>query len=251
MRGAAMSRIDAFSDVVFGFALTLLVVSLEVPKTFSELQESLRGFIPFAICFALLLSLWHSHFVFFRRYGLHDQFTILLNSCLLFVVLFYVYPLKFMATAIVAMFGGNRDVVLRGDQVGALFIIYGIGWTMVFLMIALLYRHVYKARASLGLDAIAGYDAHTYSIHYLGFAAVGALSVVLAYSGIGVRYGIPGFAYALVGPLSAINGSSRRKKRGIVERVGTGDFDVVPEAVITPTSATPAAVIHEVQTGAH
>jgi hypothetical protein len=118
-------------------------------------------------------------------------------------------------------------------------------------MIALLYRHAYKARASLHIDAIAGYDAHTHSIHYLGFAAVGALSVLIAYAGIGVKYGVPGFAYALVGPLSAINGSSRRKKRGIVERVGTGDFVVVPEAVITPTSGAPAAVIHDAQTGAH
>ena len=87
MRGVAMSRIDAFSDVVFGFALTLLVVSLEVPKDFSGLHEIVRGFIPFAICFTMLLTLWYAHYVFFRRYALHDQFTILLNSCLLFVVL--------------------------------------------------------------------------------------------------------------------------------------------------------------------
>src|SRR2546423_3965653 len=100
MRGAAMSRIDAFSDVVFGFALTLLVVSLEVPKDFSGLHEVVRGFVPFAICFVTLLTLWHSHYVFFRRYGLHDQFTILLNSALLFVVLFYVYPLKFLFTTL-------------------------------------------------------------------------------------------------------------------------------------------------------
>jgi hypothetical protein len=69
--------------------------------------------------------------------------------------------------------------------------------------------------------------------------------------GIGVRYGIPGFAYAILGPLSAVNGSSRRKKREIVERVGTGDFAVVPEPVITPSAGMPAIAIHEAQTGAH
>ena len=32
--GREVSRIEGFSDAVFGFALTLLVVSLEVPDNF-------------------------------------------------------------------------------------------------------------------------------------------------------------------------------------------------------------------------
>jgi uncharacterized membrane protein len=51
LRGTSMSRLDGFSDVVFGFALTLLVVSLEVPKTYIELRNVLLGFLPFSICF--------------------------------------------------------------------------------------------------------------------------------------------------------------------------------------------------------
>jgi uncharacterized membrane protein len=41
------SRIEELSDAVFGFALTLLVVSLEVPRTFGELLDSMRGFAAF------------------------------------------------------------------------------------------------------------------------------------------------------------------------------------------------------------
>ena len=242
------TRIEAFTDAMFAFAATLLVVSLEVPRDFSELQHNLRGFVPFALSFSALYFIWVAHTNVFRRYALGDTYTLIVNGILLFTVLFYVYPLKFVATVIVAMFGGNSDIVLHGDQVGTLFIIYGIGWTMVFFMIALLYRHAYKARTSLHIDPIAAYDAHTHSFHYMGFAAVGVLSVLLAWLGIGVRYGVPGFAYALVGPLSAINGSNRRKKREVVTRVGTGDFDVVPEHVI---ATAPAAAIHEAPTGAH
>ncbi len=88
LRGLDVSRIDAFSDVVFGFALTLLVVSLQVPKTFGELHDLMRGFVAFAISFALLLTVWYAHYLFFRRFGLHDARTIVLNSVLLFFVLF-------------------------------------------------------------------------------------------------------------------------------------------------------------------
>lgn len=65
LRGTEINRLEAFSDVVFGFALTLLVVSLEVPHTFEELMRDLRGFLPFAVCFALLLQVWYIHYLFF------------------------------------------------------------------------------------------------------------------------------------------------------------------------------------------
>jgi len=42
-RSHEVSRLEAFSDVIFGFALSLIVVSLEVPKTYGELMETVRG----------------------------------------------------------------------------------------------------------------------------------------------------------------------------------------------------------------
>src|SRR5215204_2185504 len=100
-RGEDVSRIEGFSDAVFAFAVTLLVVSLEVPKTFDELLATMRGFFAFAICFALLLSVWYDHYKFFRRYGLRDFLIVVLNAALLFLVLMYVYPLKFLFTLLI------------------------------------------------------------------------------------------------------------------------------------------------------
>ena len=111
-----ISRIEAFSDAVFAFAVTLLVVSLEVPKTFNELMAAMSGFLAFAICFTLLFQVWWRHHTFFRRYGLEDAFTIAMTGCLLFVVLFYVYPLKFVFTIVVRQFTGGELVLHRPDQ---------------------------------------------------------------------------------------------------------------------------------------
>src|SRR3954447_6873686 len=95
-RGGEIARIEGLSDAVFAFAVTLLVVSLEVPKTFNELAAMMRGFLPFAISFALLMQVWHEQNRYFRRYNLQDSTSTILNWILLFVVLFYVYPLKFL-----------------------------------------------------------------------------------------------------------------------------------------------------------
>ena len=75
-----ITRLEAFSDAVFGFALTLLVVSLEVPRSYDELMMLVRGFLPFACCFALLIWIWHEHNIFFRRYGLQDRLAVVLNG---------------------------------------------------------------------------------------------------------------------------------------------------------------------------
>src|SRR5438309_11445856 len=95
-RAHEVSRIEAFSDVVFGFAISLLVVSLEAPKTYAQMMEMLRGFLPFAICFWLFIDIWFEHHHFYKRYGLQVQVTMALIMFLLFVIMFYVVPLKYV-----------------------------------------------------------------------------------------------------------------------------------------------------------
>src|SRR6266852_3724958 len=112
-RSHEISRTEGLSDAVFGFAITLLVVSLEVPRTFGELMQTMRGFGAFAISFTLLFMIWFNQYKFFRRYGLQDNITVCLNSALLFVVLFYVYPLKFMFSLLVNnLMGGHPEIRL-------------------------------------------------------------------------------------------------------------------------------------------
>src|SRR5690349_11550512 len=99
-RGTHVSRLEGFTDAVFAFAVTLLVVALEVPHTYEGLLEVVRGFPAFVICFALLMTFWNGHFRYQRRYGLEDVFTRIITMAILVLVLFSVYPLKYLFTLI-------------------------------------------------------------------------------------------------------------------------------------------------------
>jgi uncharacterized membrane protein len=87
LRGHEVKRIEAFSDAVFGFAVTLLIVSLEVPKNFEELLTTMKGFFAFGVSFALLMLIWFEQNMFFRRYALDNRLIIFLNAFLMFIVL--------------------------------------------------------------------------------------------------------------------------------------------------------------------
>jgi len=199
-----VSRVEGFSDAVFAFAITLLVVSLEVPKTYHELMAVMRGFPAFAICFALLFQVWWRHYKFFRRYDLEDHWVIALTGALLFVVLFYTYPLKFVWSLPFASIEGRQmtDDVITIAEAPNLFFIYGAGVIAVFTILALLYTRAYRLREMLELSAEESLIARLEIYSNLAIASIGVLSIVVA--AICGRFaptsvGLAGYVYSLIG----------------------------------------------------
>jgi uncharacterized membrane protein len=220
LRRHDISRLEAFSDAVFAFALTLLVVSLEVPKSYDELMKLMSGFPAFACCFAVLVGIWYEHNLFFRRYGLQDGYTVLLNSILLFVVMFYVYPLKFMFDAGFAQFlpfGSQGVTPMTFSQLSRASAIYGLGFVAVFIMFGLLYRHAYRKRHELDLTALDVFKIKTFAGHHIVSAMVGLLVVVMAV-GLPRRYAfIAPMLFFLMWPAHSLYGARAEKKRKAFE----------------------------------
>jgi uncharacterized membrane protein len=183
MRGQEIQRIETFSDAVFAFAVTLLIVSLEVPKSFDELLVLMRGFLAFAICFSLLMMIWYEQHVFFRRYALDDAWTVTLNCALIFVVLFYVYPLKFLFSLWFGdmIYGSARNQFsIREAQIPQLFVVYGLGFLVIYTIFLLLYARALRRREHLQLSLLEVYDTRTQLYAQLTMVIVGCGAVVLA-----------------------------------------------------------------------
>ena len=238
-RSHEISRIEGLSDAVFAFAVTLLVVSLEVPKTFDELMEVMHGFGAFAICFALLIVVWFNQYKFFRRYGMQDTLTILLNTVLLFVVLFYVYPLKYVFTFLISIFtrhnadvrlpdGTMGSMVENAEQVGSLMIIFGIGYIAVFGVFVLLYWHAYRRRSQLELNELEEFDTRTDIRESLLNVAIAGVSVTIALLGRAKFAGLSGMTYMLTPVVMTVHGkmTGRRRKR-LEAKLGFGERPVM------------------------
>jgi len=182
MRGRDVTRLESFSDAVFGFALTLLVVSLEVPKSFADLIAAMKDFPAFAVCFAMLAMLWNSHYRFSRRYGLDDGTTRFLTCVLLFIVLLYVYPLKFLFNLSIndMIFGHPAAApVIREGDLPMLLSVYGFGFAGVYLALTLLYLHAWRLRNALDLSEIEKLDTR-FGIYRL----ISVVIVVLSAAGL-------------------------------------------------------------------
>lgn len=158
IRGTELYRIEALSDAVFAFSVSLLIMSLEVPKTFEELKASVHHFLPFAATVSLVFFFWYLQNEYFRNYGLNDGRVIFLNLSLLVLILFYAFPLKFLFSVLLSWLTGFDyfhevtvlgKTVLTEDEFPQLILFFSIGYAVIWLIFYLLYSHACRNRNKL------------------------------------------------------------------------------------------------------
>ena len=224
-RGHEITRIEAFSDAVFALAITLLAVSMDVPKTYAELTNLLKGFVPFAVCFLLFFQVWSAQNLFFRRYGLHDERTIALNAMLLLSVLFFVDPLKFLWTL---LFQSGGDI--NGREMQQLMYIYGMGFIVIYVLLALMYRHANVRADHLKLTPQEAFETRTYMYRNFGVASVGILSMAIASVPIPFCLILSGISYSAI---------------ALVVRAIIKKRDKMVKKLFVPLAAAPASIENE------
>jgi len=228
MRGLDNTRIEALSDGVFALAIALLLISAEIPETFTELRLFLKNFFPFAATISILTLVWYQHYIFFIRYGLKDSGIVALNTLLLFLILFFVYPLKFLFQVLFdlfyALFASDQEAinklfteVISPEESPSLMIIYGLGAALVFLTVGLMYLIAYKRRDSLHLTSLEVFDTRSNIYVNLLMAGIPLCSSLLAWLEVGGgnvnSFSISGMFYGLYAIIMPGFSSLRGKKR--------------------------------------
>ena len=148
-------------------------------------------------------------YTFFRRYGLEDKTVVLQTGALLFVLLLFVYPLKFIMSVMnekalaIAGFPDptfDRTRVPPAHDFAIMLGAFGLGMAAVFGVFNAMYRHAYAQRDRLQLDAVELFDT---------VEQVRASAVVIGLgAGIGVLYllasAVPSAASAFENAAAAI-----------------------------------------------
>lgn len=232
LRGENPGRLENFSDAIFALAITFLLISTDPPTHFDQIKRMLVDLIPFLMCMVLFIMVWHEHTVFFLRYGLRNGPIVVLNTAFLFLMLFYVHPLRFLTQLIelpIAMMIGDhalRDEIaqrINAEDMAELMAMYGFGAAAVFFILAAMYHFALKQKDTLQLSLEEQFDTKSSRSRNLLMGSVPFLSALIALLLLNNMWAgmICGMVYFLYTPLMLI--WSKREERKRLSLFGTPD----------------------------
>src|SRR5215472_3201786 len=112
------TRVEAFSDGVFAIAITLLVLTVAQPRTYSDLAHELATQWPslaaYIVSFAVIGIMWINHHSVFMHLEHVDRGVLYLNLLLLMTIAFLPYPTGILGQALAKGEGTRTAAVVYG-----------------------------------------------------------------------------------------------------------------------------------------
>ena len=129
-------RIEAFSDSVFAFAITLLVLDIDVPESdFNHLWRAIAhqwpSYVGYATSFLTVGGIWMVHHAVFRRVQYANRRVMTVNLVLLMAVAFLPFPTKLMAEALRNSSAERAAVIFYGGSLLVISTIFSALWGSV------------------------------------------------------------------------------------------------------------------------
>jgi uncharacterized membrane protein len=179
-RGVSASRLDNLTDAVFGIAITLLIFNLANPNSFSDLLNFTKTLPAFLISISFIMLIWNEHLDFSEVYTLNDTRLTILNTLFISLVIFYVYPLRFLTLFLTnSFFSTEIEVSIQGDQVPYLMVYYGLVAFALYFILYLFYKRVDQLKEQLELNSFEIFYTKSQKNRLLIMFAVPLLSIVL------------------------------------------------------------------------
>ncbi len=224
-RGDKTTRVEAFVDASFAFALTLLVIAGDrIPGSVGELVVAVKGLPAYAASFLLVMKVWTGHVDWSRAYGLDDAMSRRLSLLLVFLVLIFMYPLKMVFGALFSALTGGwlpaRFTLAGLHELPALFVTFGAAFGSLGVVMALLYLHAWRRRDALGLSEGECVLTRARMLNWWLVPAVALVSIVAtllipARAESGWWLGLPGFVYFVLNVVTpwSLHAARRRAAR--------------------------------------
>lgn len=218
-RGVQMTRTEVFVDAAIAFALTMLVISgNDMPTSFREMLEALKGVPTFAATFLMVVLFWSAHRRWSRRFGLEDGAVVALSCFFVFVMLIFVYPLRMVFSGMFHFLSAgllpSATEINSWLELRQLFIVYGAGFFLLSLTVVALNLYAWRLRVPLQLNTLELHDTRSEILGWLPSPIVALLSVLLAVTLPDGWVGLAGFCYfllAITGPWMGVRmGRARR-----------------------------------------
>lgn len=204
------TRLEGFVDASFAFAVTLLVITVgHIPSSVPEILQAARGLPAFALSFLLLARIWNAHRQWSRHYDLEDAASVVLSLSLVFIVLAFVYPLRFLFSLLLAWLSNgylvDQPIDIHGiGEFRLAFVVYGLAFAALSFMFVCLFAHAMRRADRIGLSAAERIATRMHVTLWWMLTGVAVLSVIAAamlpFTDFhGWLYIIPGAVYMLIG----------------------------------------------------